>query len=99
LSRQVIILLRELEQLRTESDFLFPSRESLNEPVSDNTFNQALNRMGYRGRQNPHGFRHIASTALNNKFSDREQVVESTLAHLKKGVKEYTIKAHILKNV
>lgn len=87
LSRQVIILLRELGQLRTESDFLFPSRESLNEPVSDNTFNQALNRMGYRGRQNPHGFRHIASTALNNKFSDREQVVESTLAHLKKGVK------------
>lgn len=87
LSRQVVALLKELEQTRTESDYLFPSRESLSEPISDNTFNQALNRMGYRGRQNPHGFRHIASTALNNKFSDKEQVVEATLAHFKKGVK------------
>jgi len=66
---------------------LFVGRGSLVEPVSDNTFNQALNRLGYKGRQNPHGFRHIASTALNNRYSDKEQVVEATLAHLKKGVK------------
>ncbi|AQV17309.1 tyrosine-type recombinase/integrase [Acinetobacter pittii] len=87
LSRQVIVLLKELLTYKTESNFLFPGRGSLSEPVSDNTFNTALNRLGYKDRQNPHGFRHIASTQLNNRFSDKEQVVEATLAHLKKGVK------------
>lgn len=87
LSRQAIGLLKELEKYRTESNLLFPSRDSLSEPISDNTFNMALNRLGYKDRQNPHGFRHIASTQLNNKYSDKEQVVESSLAHLKKGVK------------
>lgn len=87
LPRQAVELLKELEQYRTESNLLFAGRGSLTEPVSDNTFNQALNRLGYQGRQNPHGFRHIASTALNNKYSDKEQVVEATLAHMKKGVK------------
>ena len=87
LPRQAIKLLKELEQYRTESDLLFAGRNSLSQPISDNTFNMALNRMGYKGLQNPHGFRHIASTALNNQFSDKEQVVEACLAHMKKGVK------------
>ena len=51
------------------------------------TFNVALNRLGYKNRQNPHGFRHIASTAFNNKYSDKGQVVEACLGHIKKGVK------------
>ncbi len=87
LPHQAVTLLKELEQHRTESNLLFAGRGSLTEPVSDNTFNQALNRLGYQGRQNPHGFRHIASTQLNNKYSDKAQVVEATLAHMKKGVK------------
>lgn len=87
LPHQAIVLLKELLTYKTESNFLFPGRGSLSEPVSDNTFNTALNRLGYKDRQNPHGFRHIASTQLNNRFSDKEQVVEATLAHLKKGVK------------
>lgn len=87
LPRQAIALLKELLTYKTQSNFLFPGRGSLSEPVSDNTFNTALNRLGYKDRQNPHGFRHIASTQLNNRFSDKEQVVEATLAHLKKGVK------------
>lgn len=87
LPKQALKLLEELKDYKTESDLLFAGRNSLSVPISDNTFNMALNRMGYKGRQNPHGFRHIASTALNNKFSDKEQVVEACLAHMKKGVK------------
>ncbi|MDH0178724.1 tyrosine-type recombinase/integrase [Acinetobacter pittii] len=87
LPKQAILLLKELQLYKTESNLLFPSRGSLTKPISDNTFNMALNRMGYKGRQNPHGFRHIASTALNNRFSDKEQVIETCLAHMKKGVK------------
>ena len=85
LPKQAIVLLKELQLYKTESNLLFPSRGSLTKPISDNTFNMALNRMGYKGRQNPHGFRHIASTALNNRFSDKEQVIETCLAHMKKG--------------
>lgn len=87
LPRQAIALLQELLTYKTESNLLFPGRGSLSEPVSDNTFNTVLNRLGYKNKQNPHGFRHIASTQLNNRFSDKEQVVETALAHLKKGVK------------
>lgn len=80
-------MLKELEAYGTQSDFLFPSRDSYEKPVSDMTFNTVLNRLGCKDRQNPHGFRHIASTALNNQFSDKSQVVEACLGHIKKGVK------------
>ena len=64
------------------------------------TFNNALNRLGYRGKQNPHGFRHIASTNLNKHFSGKWQVIESTLAHLKSGVKgAYDKGAHLRERV
>ena len=87
LSKQAVNLLRELYAFKTESDLLFPSRDSYEKPISNMTFNVALNRLGYKNRQNPHGFRHIASTAFNNKFSDKGQVVEACLGHIKKGVK------------
>lgn len=87
LPQQAVELLRELHTYKTESEFLFPSRDSYEKPISNMTFNVALNRLGYQGRQNPHGFRHIASTALNNKFSDKSQVIEACLGHIKKGVK------------
>ncbi|MDN5648770.1 MAG: tyrosine-type recombinase/integrase [Acinetobacter sp.] len=84
---QAIELLKELKAFKTESNFLFPSRDSFDKPISNMTFNVALNRLGYKGRQNPHGFRHIASTQLNNKYSSKSQVVEACLGHIKKGVK------------
>jgi len=87
LPKQAITLLKELETYKTESPYLFPSRRTYQEPVSDGTFNTVLKRCGYTGKQTMHGFRHIASTALNNQFSDKEQVIEACLAHKKKGVK------------
>ena len=71
----------------THSPYLFPSRSSKNKPKSDTVFIEALKRLGYGEKQNPHGFRHIASTTLNNQFSDKPQVVEACLAHTKNGVK------------
>lgn len=87
LARQALELLQELKQLTGYSLYLFPSRSSKNKPKSDTVFIEALKRMGYGGKQNPHGFRHIASTTLNNQFSDKPQVVEACLAHTKSGVK------------
>lgn len=87
LSPQVIKLLKELKRVsKRESEYLFPSRDSAMKPISNLTFNTALNRMGYKGKQNPHGFRHIASTQLNDILSDKQQVIEACLAHLQGGM-------------
>lgn len=87
LSPQVIKLLKELKTIPgRESQYLFPSRDSAMKPISNLTFNAALNRMGYKDRQNPHGFRHIASTKLNDILSEKQQVIEACLAHLKAGM-------------
>lgn len=87
LPRQAIQLLLELKNIRSVSDFLFPSRDSLAQPMSEATLNNALKNLGYRGKQSPHGFRHIASTALNEQFGEFDQVIEACLAHKKHGVK------------
>jgi integrase len=79
--------LKELQQLNAHSSFLMPSRSNKNKTKSNTVFIMALRRIGYGEIQNPHGFRHIASTILNNQFSDKSQVVEACLAHSKKGVK------------
>jgi integrase len=96
LSQHVMNLLIELKEISPESEYLFPSRDNINKPISNLTFNKALNTLGYRGKQNPHGFRHIASTNLNKHFSDKWQVIESALSHLKGGVKgAYDKEAHL----
>ncbi|ENV43933.1 tyrosine-type recombinase/integrase [Acinetobacter schindleri] len=87
LPSQAIDLLNQLKGLNGHSPYLLPSRSNKGQPKSDTIFIEALKRMGYGGKQNPHGFRHIASTILNNQFSDKPQVVEACLAHTKNGVK------------
>ena len=95
LSKQSICLLQELKENSGVSNLLFPGRNSFSKPISDNTFNTALKRLGYDGKQDPHGFRHIASSQFNKKFSGVPQVVESALSHLKKGGKGiYDKEAH-----
>lgn len=56
LSTQAVTILRELQTYETNSEYLFPSRSDKNKPKSDTVFIMALRRMGYEGRQTPHGF-------------------------------------------
>ncbi len=49
--------------------------------MSNNTLLKALRMMGYEGRQTGHGFRGIASTALNE-MGFRDQVIETQLSHI-----------------
>ena len=77
-----------LEELRTYTGayaLLFPGRSDHTKPRSDTVFLMALRRMGYEGRQTGHGFRHIASTILNEHGFD-ENHVEAQLSHKKPGV-------------
>jgi integrase len=95
LPKQAIAILNELKTYETNSEYLFPSRSDKSKPKSDTVFIMALRRMGYEGRQTPHGFRHIASTLLNNRGFD-ERHIESALAHVKDGVTGVYNKAQYL---
>lgn len=97
LPSQSVQLLQELKPLSGHSDYLFPSRSNNHKPKSDTVFIMALRRLGYEGRQTPHGFRHIASTLLNNKGFD-ERHIEAALAHVKDGVAGVYNKAQYLQD-
>jgi integrase len=81
LAAQAVAILRTLKALpgSSTSPFLFPSpaREGY---MSNNTMLYALYRMGYHGRATVHGFRAMASTALNE-MGFRPDVIERQLAH------------------
>jgi integrase len=66
LASQVVALLRDLHALTGAGRLLFPSVRSPDRPISDNTLNAALRRLGFTGDEIvAHGFRSMASTLLN----------------------------------
>jgi integrase len=66
LSRQAVELLRELHVLSRRRAFLFPALGNVRLPMSENTVNAALRRLGYaHDEMTSHGFRSMASTLLN----------------------------------
>ena len=81
LAPQAVAVLRELRALpgSDSSPFLFPS-PSRDGHMSNNTMLYALYRLGYHGRATVHGFRAVASTALNE-MGFRPDVIERQLAH------------------
>lgn len=91
---QAVALLEQLHQYSGHADYLFLGRDR-DKPLSDMAFTQALRRLGYENRQTPHGFRHIASTLLNNRGFD-ERHIEIALAHVKGGVAGVYNKAQYL---
>jgi integrase len=81
LARQVVEWLRELHAITGRGTFLFPSLQTKLRPISNNTVNVALRRLGYsRDEMTGHGFRAMASTLLNEK-GWHPGVIELQLAH------------------
>jgi integrase len=81
LSRQALAILRELQPLARGGRYLFPSLRTRDRPMSDNTVNGALRRLGYTSEeQTGHGFRTMASTLLNERGFPPD-VIELQLAH------------------
>lgn len=86
LSRQALELLQVLRTARGQveaSTLLFPGERDRDKPMSNNTILKALERMGYKGKQTGHGFRGIASTALNE-MGFRADVIEAQLSHVER---------------
>ena len=81
LSRQVITLLKGLQPLTEYTGLLFPSLRSTDRPMSNNTINAALRRLGYTSEEmTGHGFRALASTRLNEQ-GWHPDLIELQLAH------------------
>ena len=66
LARQVLHLLTTLHTLSGKCTIVFPGVRSPSRPISDNTLNAALRRLGYAAHEaTAHGFRASASSLLN----------------------------------
>ena len=82
LPSQAIAVLRELHALTGNSRFLFPSVRTKDRPMSDNTVNSALRRLGYDGdTMTGHGFRAMARTILDEGLGVPAAIIEAQLAH------------------
>jgi integrase len=81
LSKQAVSVLRELRPITGEGRYAFPSVRTPDRPMSENTVNAALRRLGYeRDEMTGHGFRSMASTLLNENAWNRD-AIERQLAH------------------
>lgn len=81
LSTQSISILKELHGLTGNGKYLFPSARTNHRPMSENTINGALRRLGYtKDEMTGHGFRSMACTRLNEQGWNRD-AIERQLAH------------------
>jgi integrase len=81
LSTQAVDILKWLQPITAHGRYLFPSLRTPTRPISDNTLNAALRRLGYSGEEmTGHGFRSMASTCLNE-LGWHPDLIELQLAH------------------
>lgn len=84
LSNQAVEVLREIEHITGHGKYVFPSMRTGDRPLSENTVNAALRRLGYsKEEMTGHGFRSMASTNLNE-LGWPPDVIERQLAHSEK---------------
>ena len=81
LSKQALAVLDEVWPYSEHASLVFPSIRSNRRPLSENSMNAALRRLGYtKDEVTAHGFRATASTILNSRGYDSD-VIEAVLAH------------------
>jgi integrase len=81
LSRQTVAILKSLHELTGDQALVFPGLVA-GKPISENTLNGALRRLGYGPEQmTAHGFRASASTLLNESGRWSVDDIERQVAH------------------
>ena len=81
LSAQAVAILQEIQPLTGSGRYVFPSERGDGRPMSENTVNGALRRLGYaKEEMTGHGFRSMASTLLHE-LCLPHAVIERQLAH------------------
>jgi integrase len=82
LSQQAAALFREVQAVTGPTGYVFPSVRTRSRPMSENTINGALRRLGYTtDEMTAHGFRAMASTLLNESGKWSSDAIERALAH------------------
>lgn len=83
LSRQALALLAEVRQLTGRFELIFPNDHAHWRPMSENTVNAALRRMGYDTKTEVcgHGFRAMACSALVESGLWSRDAVERQMSH------------------
>lgn len=89
LPTQAIDILRELQPLTGHHEFVFPGQgKDRSQPISGNAILQALRRAGIdKEEQTIHGYRHVASTLLNEMSLWNADAIEAALTHKMPGVR------------
>lgn len=83
LPRQALEILTNLHAYTGDGELLFPGLRGKGKPISENTLNAALRRMGYNKNEVvSHGFRATASSLLNESGEFVPDVIEAALAHV-----------------
>lgn len=84
LANQAAGIFDELHPVTGSGNFVFPGIRSIRRPMSENTINAALRRLGYtKDEMTGHGFRSMASTVLNEQGWNHD-AIERQLAHSEK---------------
>ncbi len=99
LSRQAVEILEAIQPLTGNGKYIFPSIRSTSRPMSENTINAALRRIGYdKNEMTGHGFRSMASTLLHEHGWPHE-AIERQLAHAERNkvVAAYNYAEHLPK--
>lgn len=79
---QAVEILRQLHPLTGNNRFVFPGVRDHSHPMSENTVNMGLRRMGYpKEIMTGHGFRAMARTVLDEILGFRPDWIEHQLAH------------------
>lgn len=82
LSTQSVDLFKQLHMITGPSGYAFPSIRTRSRPMSENTVNAGLRRLGFSGDEmTAHGFRAMASTLLNESGKWSPDAIERALAH------------------
>ena len=95
LSGRVIEILTQLQVHNGLRQHVFASPRKPRQPLSNNSILQAIKRMGYAGKMTGHGFRHLASTTLNEKGYNPD-AIERQLAHVDSTVRGVYNKAVLI---
>lgn len=82
LSTQAVVILKAAGEFTGGGKYVFPSIRTPRRPMSENTLNAALRRLGYTSDEmTSHGFRSTASTLLNESGKWSVDAIERALAH------------------
>jgi integrase len=80
LPTQAVAMLRDVQKISGDFEHVFIGRNDPRQPISDGAIAGMIKRIGYRNKQTMHGFRHLISTALNDKGYEADWI-ERQLAH------------------